>query len=47
MEDFEKLPFYWDCKKEEWILESGEKFDDRHAVAIGGIIHFRGKPKGV
>ena len=38
MEDFDKLPFYWDCKTESWILESGEKFDDRHAVAIGGII---------
>ena len=39
MEDFEKLPFYWSCKKEEWILESGEKFDDKHSVVIGGMIN--------
>lgn len=38
MLDIEKLPFYWDCKTERWVLESGEKFDDNHAVAIGGII---------
>ena len=39
MEDFEKLPFYWDCKKEEWVLDSGEKFDDKHSVVIGGMIN--------
>ena len=38
-EDFEKLPFYWDLKSESWILYSGEKFDDKHAVSIGGIIN--------
>ena len=39
MEDFDKLPFYWDCKTESWILDSGEKFDDRHSVVIGGMIN--------
>lgn len=39
MTDIDKLPFHWDCKKEEWVLESGEKFDDNHAVIMGGIIN--------